>query len=386
MNINTETVTNNVKKVLFVANVVKTHIMVFHLPYLEYFKKNGYEVHVAARNDYEIEQECEIPNCDIFYNLPFERSPLRINNFFVLKELKKIIVKNKYEIIHCHTPTGGVLTRLAAIEARGNGTKVIYTAHGFHFYKGAPFINWLLYYPIEKWLARYTDVLITINKEDYKRARSTFKAGMIEYVPGVGINIDKLKKVKVNKEIKRKEIGVPKNSFVLLSVGELNKNKNHEVVIRALARINDSNVHYVICSQGLLANYLKKLSEDLKIDKQVHLLGYRQDILEICNACDLFIFPSFREGLSVALMEAMASGLPVICSNIRGNTDLIENGRGGYLVDPTNIIEISEKINQLRSDCRLREMFANYNQELIVKYSINNVINKIVKIYKYISD
>ena len=137
------------KKVLFVATVVKLHIMVFHIPYLEWFKKNGYEVHVAARNDYDNKDECIIPFCDRFHDLPFERSPIRKNNLQVYKDLKNIIDTEQYEIIHCHTPMGGAIGRLAARSARKKGTKVIYTAHGFHFFKGAPLVNWLAYYPAE---------------------------------------------------------------------------------------------------------------------------------------------------------------------------------------------------------------------------------------------
>lgn len=155
------------KKVLFIATVVKHHIMAFHIPYLELFRKNGYEVHVAAKNDYENKEECNIPFCNKLFDLPFERSPMKQNNIYVYKELKNIIHSNNYNIIHCHTPVGGALGRLAARNAQEKGTKVIYTAHGFHFFKGAPLINWLAYYPVERWLARYTDVLITINKEDY---------------------------------------------------------------------------------------------------------------------------------------------------------------------------------------------------------------------------
>ena len=161
------------KKVLFVATVVKTHIMVFHIPYLEWFKKNGYEVHVCAKNDYENKDECIIPYCDKYHDLPFERSPFKANNLKVYKKLKEIINTNNYDIIHCHTPMGGALTRLAAHKARNRGTKVLYTAHGFHFYKGSPLINWLVYYPVERWLARYTDVLITINEEDYNRIKES---------------------------------------------------------------------------------------------------------------------------------------------------------------------------------------------------------------------
>lgn len=174
------------KKVLFVATVVKTHIMEFHIPYLKMFKEMGWETAVAAKNDYEVPEDCVIPYCDTYYNIQFERNPMALGNIKAYKCLKKVIDEGEYDIIHCHTPVGAMMTRLAAKQARKKGTKVLYTAHGFHFFKGASAVNWLVYYPVEKWLSRYTDVLITINKEDYARAQ-TFKAGKVCYVPGVGI-------------------------------------------------------------------------------------------------------------------------------------------------------------------------------------------------------
>ncbi|NDL68714.1 glycosyltransferase family 4 protein [Anaerotalea alkaliphila] len=370
------------KKVLFVATVVKLHIMVFHIPYLEWFKKNGYEVHVAARNDYENKEECNVPFCDKLFDLPFERSPIKKNNFYVYKELKNIIDINEYEIIHCHTPMGGAIGRLAARSARKSGTKVIYTAHGFHFYKGAPLINWLIYYPVEKWLARYTDTLITINKEDYERAKSKFRAKRVLYIPGVGIDLEKFNTVELDRDLKRSELGLPKDALVVLSVGELNKNKNHEVIIRAIAKINNTNIHYIICGQGKLDEHLWNLSIELGLENQVHLLGFRKDIPEICMISELFAFPSYREGLSVALMEAMANGLPVVCSNIRGNSDLTESGKGGYLVEPDNVEGFAKHIKELIEDSRLRSELGRFNHKKIENYSIENVLKEMEKIYK----
>ena len=369
------------KKVLFVATVVKLHIMVFHIPYLEWFKKNGYEVHVVARNDYENKEECVIPFCDKFHDLPFERSPFKKKNLQVYKELKKIIDIEEYDIIHCHTPMGGAIGRLAAHSKRGKGTKLIYTAHGFHFYKGSPLINWLVYYPVEKWLARYTDTLITINKEDYERAKSKFSAKRVLYVPGVGIDLEKFNKVELDRDLKRNEIGLQENAFVILSVGELNKNKNHEIIIRSIAKLDNTNIHYIVCGQGELDEYLWNLSMEIGLENQVHLLGFRRDIFELCKISDMFAFPSYREGLSLSLMEAMANGLPVVCSNIRGNSDLIESGKGGYLVGHSDIDEYAKYINELISDDELRNEFGEFNHKMIERYSIDNVLKKMKDIY-----
>lgn len=369
------------KKVLFVATVVKLHIMVFHIPYLEWFKKNGYEVHVAARNDYDNKDECIIPFCDRFHDLPFERSPIRKNNLQVYKDLKNIIDTEQYEIIHCHTQMGGAIGRLAARSARKKGTKVIYTAHGFHFFKGAPLVNWLAYYPAERWLAKYTDVLITINTEDYEIAKK-FKVNRIEYVPGVGIDTDKFKNIEVNRTEKRESLGVSEDDFMIISVGELNKNKNHQVIIRAIAKLRNEKIKYVLCGQGPLETELRELAKELDVENQVKFLGFRKDVPDLMKVADLFAFPSYREGLSLSLMEAMASGLPVVCSEIRGNTDLIEDGKGGYLVEPSDVEGFAKYIKELIEDSRLKSEFGDFNHKKIENYSIENVMKEVENIYK----
>jgi glycosyltransferase involved in cell wall biosynthesis len=372
------------KKVLFVATVVKTHIMEFHIPYLKMFKEMGWETAVAARNDYENPADCVIPYCDTYYNVPFERNPLKPGNLKAYKELKHIIDEGEYDIIHCHTPVGAMLTRLAAKQARKQGTKVFYTAHGFHFYKGAPAINWILYYPVEKWLSRYTDVLVTINKEDYERAK-TFKAGKVCYVPGVGIDLKKFNVGYVNKEQKRKEIGVSSDDFVLLSVGELIPRKNHEVVIRALSVLKQrdklSHIEYVICGRGAYEADLKKLAEELGVADHIYFLGYRNDISEICNCADLFVFMSHQEGLPVALMEAMACGLPAICSNIRGNTDLIEDGVCGLIVAST-AEDVAVAVMQMWENPEMRYGMATAALSAVKKFDLISVEMKMKEIYE----
>lgn len=369
------------KKVLFVATVVKIHIMVFHLPYLEWFKKNGYEVHVAARNDYENKSECHIPYCDQFYDLPFERSPLTKNNYTVYEKLKKIIDENDYEIIHCHTPIGGAIGRLAARHAQKKGSKVFYTAHGFHFYKGSPFINWLVYYPIEKWLAKYTDILFTINREDYELAKK-FKAKRVEYIPGVGIDTNKFKNIEVNAVEKRRSIGVNKDDYMLISVGELNKNKNHQIAIKAISKLKNRNIKYVLCGEGPLENDLRTLAEELGVEDQIKFIGFRTDIPELMTSADVFVFPSYREGLSLSLMEAMATGLPIICSKIRGNVDLVYHQEGGFLIQPSDDEEVIEKIKILIQDKNLRSEMSDFNLNNINKFNLRNVLREYERIVK----
>lgn len=370
------------KKVLFVATVVKTHINVFHLPYLEMFKKKGFKTYVCAKNDFENKKECIIPYCDEYYDIPFERYPFNFKNIQAYRKLKKIIEEEKFDIIHCHTPVASILTRLGAIKSRKYGTKVIYTAHGFHFFKGSPLINWVIYYPIEKMCSYFTDVLVTINKEDYNLAMKKMKANKIYYIPGVGIDINKYSDVNVDECEKRKELGITKDDIMILSVGELSKRKNHKVIIRALAEIKEINIHYFIAGRGNLKKYLLRLCTKLDIQNRVHFLGFRSDINELCKVSDIFSFPSKQEGLPVALMEAIACGLPVICSNIRGNNDLVENEVNGFLCDYDSIYDFRKTIEKLIKDDDLREKFSKNNKDIMVKFDIKNVMKEMESMYE----
>lgn len=370
-------------KVLFVATVVKTHIMEFHIPYLKMFKEMGWETAVAARNDYDDPKDCKIPYCDQYFDIPFERSPFSLGNAKAYTELKRVIKAGRYDLIHCHTPVGAMLTRLAAQEERTKGTKIFYTAHGFHFFKGAPLINWLLFYPVEKALARKTDVLITINKEDYNRAKC-FKAGRVCYVPGVGIDINRFENQSLNRGSKRAELGITDRDFVLLSVGELIKRKNHSLVLDALGELKRTgkieDIQYYICGRGVLEEDLKRRAASLGITDHVHFLGYRNDVNEICGAADLFVFMSLQEGLPVALMEAMACGLPIICSDIRGNTDLVENEKDGEIVESTKEA-VADAIIRLKNDKVRRDSYAHSAGIKIKKFDITSVVSMMRNIY-----
>ena len=327
------------KKILFAATVVKTHIMEFHIPYLKMLQEMGWETAVAARNDYEDPADCKIPYCDAYYDIPFERIPWKFGNIGAYRKLKALIDKENYDIIHCHTPVGALIARLAAIGARKKGTKVLYTAHGFHFYKGASPVHWLAYYPVEWLMAHVTDILITMNKEDFALAQRKMHAGEIKYIPGVGIDTGRFGSGSVSRQEKRQALGFSEEDFLILTVAEMTKNKNHSTVLRALARMKETpefeTIRYLICGRGENEENLRREAEELGISDHVVFLGYRQDVPDLLRCSDLFAFMSFREGLPVALMEAMSSGLCTVCSRIRGNTDLIDHEVEGLMVDNT---------------------------------------------------
>lgn len=372
------------KKVLFVATVVKTHMMQFHIPYLKLFGEMGWETAVASRNDYEDPADCSIPYCDAYYDIPFERMPWKPGNFRSYKMLKKIIDQGNYDIIHCHTPVGAMIARLAALSARKRGTKVIYTAHGFHFFKGAPLINWLLFYPAERLLAPVTDVLITINKEDYARAKRKLHARRIEYVPGVGIPTNKFRGLTLDRREKRAGLGYGEEDFLILTVAEMTPNKNHITILKALSLLKDaeefSHIHYLICGRGEMWASLEESAKKLGISGHVNFLGYRSDAPELYRSCDLFAFMTFREGLSVALMEAMSSGMPILCTKIRGNTDLIDDGISGIFSE-NSPEAVAENIRKLYRDPRRRAALGAAASEKALLFDEENVHRQVKEIY-----
>lgn len=370
------------KKVLFVATVVRLHINMFHKPYIKWFHDQGWQVDVAANNDYENQEDCVIPYCDNFYCLPFERSPLKKENLLAYKQLKELIEKENYDIIHCHTPMGSVIARLAAGQARKKGTKVIYTAHGFHFYKGAPIVNWLVYYPIERMLAHRTDLLITMNQEDYSCAQR-FNVKQVAKVNGVGLDLDKfVESDSEEKKMIRKELGLKDDEIFAISVAQLIKRKNHMVLIQAVEKIKNSKFHLYICGDGAQETELKEKAKELGIENQVHFLGFRRDIYKLCSSADLFLFASLQEGLPVAVMEAMACGLPIVASNIRGNTDLIDTGKGGYLVEPTDVDGFVKSIQDVLNNPKSLYEMKEYNLQRIQEYGRERVLEQMDKLYQ----
>ncbi len=366
------------KKVLFCATI-DGHFKSFHLPYIKWFKEQGWEVHIASYGN------SSLPYVDRKYNLSIQRSPFNFKNVGAYRELKSIIDSNNYSLIHCHTPMGGVLARLAARGARKKGTKVIYTAHGFHFFKGAPFLNWLIYYPIEKTLAKYTDCLITINQEDYTLAKRKLKACRVEHVHGVGVDIDQFRPKTIEEKLDMKiSFGCKPGDFLMFYAAEFNKNKNQQLLINVLANIKGDipNAKLLLAGDGPLLEYCKELANKKDVAHLIHFLGYRDDLYDILPMCDITVASSLREGLPVNIMESMACGLPVVASKNRGHNELVSQLNCGWTVANEEINEMGRKIKELYFNQELVKYFglnARYNIE--TTYSINKVLMELCTIY-----
>ena len=379
------------KKALVTASVASM-IDLFNMDNIRILQEMGYEVHVAS--NFEFGSITSQERVDAFrkelaqagikaYHIPIPRSIGDVGNIIrSYLQMKRLCKKQQYDIVHTQSPIGGVVARLAARKLRKSGTKVIYTAHGFHFYKGAPKQNWILFYPIEKYLSRDTDLLITINKEDYRRAQR-FHAGKVCYVPGIGVDLERFADKTKDLDRLRQEFGLSEEDFVVLSVGQLSKRKNQETMIRAMAQIQDVHVKYIAVGLGECEEEDRKLIQDLGLEGQVILAGYRDDVDAFLQVADCFAFPSLQEGLPVSVMEAMAAGVPVVCSEIRGNTDLIADGVEGLLVEPEDVKGYARAVVKLKEHPDLAEEYRKRAFEKIEKFDVKRVHGKMQKIYRY---
>ena len=363
------------KKILFVANVAKEHINKFHIPTIREFKKNGWIVDVACMGD------AVVPECSHQFDMCWERNPFTLKTITGIKELKKIIKENNYNIVYCHTPVGGLVGRLAARPFRKNGLKVVYCAHGLHFFDGAPFKNWILFYPMEKILAHYTDCYITINKEDYSRVSNRFNHKMIVYlIPGIGVDFTRLK---VDNPLEtriqyRKDLSIPLESTVLIYIAELLPNKNQKMLVDVLKELRkrDHDVYLVLPGpdheNGALAKYV--LQNELT--DRVRLLGWRNDIGELLYSSDIYVASSIREGFGINLVEAMYCGLPVVAVKNRGHDMIIEDGHNGYLVELNDKESMTNRIEKIVFDDDIKNHFSNND---VLQYDCDSIAKQIYK-------
>lgn len=380
------------KKVLIVASVV-SFIEWFNKENVDFLRETlGCEVHIACNFDYLNDTDVDRTKVYIkkiksqgviLHNIAFARSPLSRDNLGAYRKLKAVMDSTTFDLIHCHTPTVSMLTRLAARKQRKNGTTVMYTCHGFHFHKASSKKNWLIYYPVERFFSRFCDYIVTINREDFNRAK-TFHCENVRYIPSVGVDIRRIMDLKVDKAAKKESIGVPADKTLILSAGELIERKNHEVIIRALAKINNPNVYYAIAGKGPLKESLSKLAQELGIGERVMFLGFRTDVFELYHAADISAFPSKIEGLGLAGVEAMAAGVPLVSSNVHGILDYVIDGETGFSVNPTDVEGFATALNKLVQDPALRESMNDACLKAVEPFEITNALNVMWDIYKEI--
>lgn len=366
-------------KILLVANVAKEHVNKFHIPTIKYLQAQGWQVDVACSVD------AEVPAGDHVYSMSWKRSPFTPKTLTGIRELKELINKNDYDIVYCHTPVGGIVARLAARDARKKRTKVVYCAHGLHFFDGAPLVNWLVFYPMEKWMAKMTDMFITINPEDYERVKRCFNPKMaVKMIPGIGVNFDRLniENRDAARAENRKKLGIPMEAEVLIYVAEILKNKNQQMLIRALKILHDRGRKMYLLLPGPDHSHgeFQKLAQELGLKDYVKFLGWRSDIGELMAASDMCVASSIREGFGINLVEAQYCHLPVVAVTNRGHRAIIKDGENGFLVPMNDYDAMADTVLKVFDDKALYHRFANID---VNDYKCESIAEKI---YGYLQE
>lgn len=370
------------KKRILILTTISGFLPKFLMNQVRVLKELGYEVHYASNFDrpiYECDQEMLTREGIQCHHIPIEKSPFQVTkNIKALRQLNELIKNENIDVIHCNNPVGGLLGRL--VKKR---VYTIYTAHGLHFYKGAPLKNWLFYYPIERFLARKTDLFITINEEDFNRVKKfrIRRTDGVYKIPGVGVDPNRfLPKCEEKKQI-RKRLGIPEDTFVFLSVGELNQNKNHITLLQSILKVkeNSQKSHLYICGEGNKRKELEQFIHQNHLSDTVKLCGYQKEIENYYQAADVFLFPSHREGLGMASLEAMSVGLPIIVADNRGTREYAKEN--AIRCSATNVKDFTSAMHLLYKDESLRRKMGNESRKIAEAFSVEKSTEVMREIY-----
>ncbi len=367
-------------KVLFVATS-DIHVQTFHLPYLKWLRENGCTIHLAVENRGNL----EIPHTDRTFHLPFPRTPFHFANIRTLRRLKGILAKEHYDLVHCHTPIPSMLARLAARRQRKNGTKVLYTAHGFHFYKGGPLRNWLLYFPAEYLLSAFTDGIVTINAEDYWTAQKRLLNTHSFYIKGIGVDSSRFKTLsEAERQRIREELGYGPDSFILLYIAEFIYRKNHRFLVHAVPELikHIPKLKVLFAGTGVLLDETRDLARELGVEDHVEFLGFRNDVSRLAGIADVGISSSRQEGLGLGLAEEMLCSVPVVATEDRGHKEMIIHGENGYFFPQGGQKEFVSRILELYKDAGLRKRMAEKSLERAQLFRIERSLDSMAGIYQ----
>ena len=365
------------KKVLLLTTT-DNMIWQFLIPHARFMQEHGATVECAcAKTGFWFDELAKMGF--VMHEIPFTRSPFSIKNLKGYKQLKKIVKENDINLIHCHQPVGGAMGRFAAKKFK---IPCIYTAHGFHFFKGAPLKNRIIFKTIEKYCSKFTTALVTMNNEDFENA-SKMKAKKAYQINGIGLDLKKYKKTEdFDKVTFKEELGVQKDEFVIVTVAEFIKRKNYATMLETIKELGDKNIKFLICGRGQQEQEIKNIIERDNLQEKVTILGYRKDVDKILQISDCFFLPSFQEGLTLSIIEAMTFGLPVITSTARGNRDLITDGVNGFVADPRDYKTFANKISILMDDKNLQKEMSKANKKDCQNYDISIVIEQMKKVYE----
>lgn len=372
-------------KALFVTTI-GGFVPQFEMNDVQILQEYGVEIHYASNFEnpvYDFD-EAALNRAGIkTHPIDIQKSPIHFwRNLKVIRRLKEIIDAEGIDFIHCHNPMGGVTARLAAHLSRRK-PYVIYTAHGFHFYQGAPLLNWMLFYPAERFLARFTDVIITINREDRSRAETFHlrKGGAVYQIFGVGVDMERFCPRPGDAAAMRKMLCIPEHAFHIVTAAELNENKNQSVMIRAIAALDDPEIYYSICGKGPNRAALEELIAKYDLGARVRLLGYRYDMADVLQTADCFAFPSYREGLGIAAVEALACDVPVIAADNRGTKEYMQHDVNGVVCQADDVTAFSDAIRRLKTDAQYHARLRAQCRASVQRFAIDEVDQMMRHIY-----
>jgi len=369
-------------KKIMVITTTDNMIWQFLIPHIKHLQERGNTVEcVCAKTGFWFDELKDKYNFTM-HEIDFGRNPLKLKNIKAYKKLCKLQEERKFEVVYCQQPVGALMGRLFGKKFK---LPVIYTAHGFHFFKGCSLVNRVIYKPVEKWLSKYTNALITINDEDYQNALK-MKAKKVYKINGIGMEFNKYEPLTETKEEIRKSIDISKDDFVITTIAEFIDRKNYHTMLETISLLKDKikNFKFLICGRGKNEEIIKEQIKNLGIENQVKVLGYRKDINRILSCSDMFFLASYQEGLTLSVIEAMSFGLPCVVSNVRGNRDLIVSGKGGFVAEPEDAKAFAIEIENLFNDKDLRKQFSEFNLEESKKYGIDKVKEQLEEIYKEI--
>lgn len=369
------------KKVLFFATIHK-HFLAFHIPYIKWFKEHGYEVHVAANDSKDV----EVPYADKQIEICVERNPFHKNNIKAVKQLRELIETEQYCLITCHTAMGGMISRLAGKSARKKfGLKMLYTVHGFHFFKGSPKKYWMMYYPMEKFLSRYTDAIITINQEDYDMVMTHGFKNLYTYkIPGIGINTERLFVADREKQMKlREKYGYKPEDFLMIYIAEYIPRKNHKFLIDVLRELIKMvpTIKYLFAGRGMGMESTKAYAQELGVADHIDFLGFRKDIGNLIAISDVGMSASRQEGLGLNLAEEMFSARPVVATKDRGHIEMIVSGENGFIYPQGDANEFIKDVLYLYENVDARLNMGQKAKDSIQKFRLDNSLKEMEKIY-----
>lgn len=367
-------------KKIMILSTTDNMIWQFLLPHIRYFQEHGNTVEcVCSKTGFWFDELRDKFGLSM-HEIDFGRNPIKLKNFKAYGKLKDLQKTENFDLIYCQQPVGGMMGRLLAKKYK---VPCIYTAHGFHFFNGCPLVNKLVCKNVEKWLSKYTDILITINEEDYQNALK-MKAKQVFKISGIGIDTQKLNVPEFDKQAFKEELGIPKYASVITTISELNQNKNYITMLQAIKEMSKTNkeIRFVSCGTGVWAEKIKAYAEEMEIQDLCVFLGFRKDISKILQITDVFMHASYREGLTLSVMEAMSLGLPCVVSNVRGNRDLIVDGKGGFVVEPEDFVGFAEKTQMILADKELAAEMKDFNKKQSEQYTVENVKKELAQIYE----